>query len=318
MFRQFITPLLLCIFSISFTLYSLKKDLFQDPLEPFLKKQKPFVTVKFRGELGNQMFQVAAGLALALENKAEFILPKKNLTLKKEGASTNMKEVFFRLPVRKISRYQIRHKHHEEVFAPFSKIPFKPNLRLAGYYESEKHFRKYRNIIQKVFAPSEKTMAYLEKNYASILHHPKSVAIHVRTFYKDYLKDGITFYEDFPAPTMEYFEKAMSLFDEDCLFVVFSDYIPWCKKNFSHLKHNLIFIENEPYYHDFYLMSRCKHVITSPSSFSWWAAYLNPNPNKRVIARTPWALEENRVNDDIFLEDWELIEVDPHPTPPKF
>lgn len=41
-------------------------------------------------------------------------------------------------------------------------------------------------------------------------------------------------------------------------------------------------------YAEFVLMSRCKHHILANSSFSWWASYLNPNPEKTVLAPERW------------------------------
>ena len=105
----------------------------------------------------------------------------------------------------------------------------------------------------------------------------------------------------------EYFQKAISLFSQDALFVVFSNDINWCKTNLQGLAKNLIFIENEPYYHDFYLMSLCKHQIISNSSFSWWAAYLNRNPDKIVIAPINWFTKASGFHSkDLFPDEWIL------------
>jgi hypothetical protein len=85
---------------------------------------------------------------------------------------------------------------------------------------------------------------------------------------------------------MKYYQEAMKHFDDDTLFVVFSDDIDWCKSVFK--GDNFIFITNEQDYVDLYLMSLCKNNIIANSSFSWWGSWLNKNEGKKVIAPSKW------------------------------
>jgi hypothetical protein len=102
-------------------------------------------------------------------------------------------------------------------------------------------------------------------------------------------------------------KKSISLFPSHTTFIVCSDDIKWTKKFFSLFQGNFYFIEGEKYFIDFYLLSMCKNVIISNSSFSWWAAYLNSNENKVVIAPVPYAFDRNRKLNDTYPPDWILI-----------
>lgn len=82
-----------------------------------------------------------------------------------------------------------------------------------------------------------------------------------------------------------YYQKAMSQFP-DRKFLVFSDDISWCKKQDIFL--GCEFSTNTDEEKDLFDMSSCTDQIIANSSFSYWAALLNVNPDKKVIAPKAW------------------------------
>ena len=100
---------------------------------------------------------------------------------------------------------------------------------------------------------------------------------------------------------MDYYNKAIDLAGRNKHFVIFSNDIAWCKDNFVDV--NATFIENEKDYVDIYLMSLCKDNITSNSTFSWWASYLNSNPNKKIYTPKTW-FTHSHSNEDILPPEW--------------
>lgn len=243
--------------------------------------EKPFIIGKLYGQLGNQMFQVATALSLAQDNAAIAIFPE-FLESEEYNIPLNYKNVFHRIPTTHPNQHNVEFSYKEPAYH-YNPIPYQPNMSLFGYFQSEKYFKKNKDLILETFAPSEEILSYLESKYDFILKHPKTVSLHLR-FYLD------TKREFHPFVGINYLRKALEKFDKDSLLVIFSDHIGLAKQRLAKIlgqrKH--VFIEGNRHFEDLYLMSLCKHNIISNSSFSWWGAYLNRNANKVVIAPKRW------------------------------
>lgn len=129
------------------------------------------------------------------------------------------------------------------------------------YVQDPKYFDKYREEIKELFGDG---IGYLAQ-----------VGIHVRR--GDYV--GGSFHTDLCLS--DYYENAIALFPGKN-FLVFSDDPFWCEDKFKGDNFQVVFGGSE--LEDFNQLSSCEAQIISNSSFSWWAAYLCPNPAHRVIA----------------------------------
>lgn len=264
-----------------------------------------FVSCHLMGQLGNQLFEIATTLAYAWDHDLAPVFPE--LHSNAHRISYNRDALFFRLddsvPPRPFAQRVCQR-------TPFSidSIPALSDLYLDGYWQSWKYFHHYREELLSIFAPSDFYMDYLENKYAELLRHPKTVAIHVRTSVK-WKHDA----HKHPFVGFDYYERAIALFPEDSLFVIFSDRIESCKKRFSKMGKNILFIEGNDHIADFHLMSKMQHVILGTSTFSWWGAYLNENPNKIVVAPQEWLHPDYWPSSDyvadFYLPEWILLPV---------
>ncbi|MBI3236644.1 MAG: alpha-1,2-fucosyltransferase [Chlamydiales bacterium] len=267
-----------------------------------------FVTCDIRGAIGNQIFEIATTLAYAWEYDAIPVFPDLNRT--DSHISINRDLFFFRLDPSS-SSVPFTASYQEHAWHSSEKIPYQKNCKLFGYFQSWKRFHPYRDELLKIFAPSEKITSSLEKKYSALLRYPKTVSLHVRTFSPELHASKIH-----PFLGLEYYRKALSLFpDEQTLFVVFSDRINWCKKHLPSLKRAFLFIEDNNPIEDLFLMAKMKHHIIANSSYSWWGAYLNQNPEKIVVAPISWMHPDYYPfplvqPNDLLLPDWILVSPD--------
>lgn len=119
-----------------------------------------------------------------------------------------------------------------------------------------------------------------------------SVAVHIRR--SDYEQFNWTL-------DKAYYEKAIKKLCElvkDPVIFYFSDDPEWCIRNLGAA--DMFHYDDLT---DFYLMSQCKHNIIANSSFSFWAAMLNDNPDKVVIYPEDWKVTSNPVD----FEGWTAV-----------
>ena len=83
----------------------------------------------------------------------------------------------------------------------------------------------------------------------------------------------------------------------------------WVKSELSS-QGQFVFVDHnsvENGFEDLRLMSLCRHQIIANSSFSWWGAWLNPNPEKIVIAPRKWFNEDAGDTKDLYPPGWMKI-----------
>ena len=107
---------------------------------------------------------------------------------------------------------------------------------------------------------------------------------------------------------IDYYKQAESLIKQKVgipSFFVFSDDIAWCKNNLNFIN-PIYFVSNPkiPDYEELILMSSCKHNVIANSSFSWWAAWLNRNPEKIIIAPKKWIKRNEKIHKDTVPSEW--------------
>jgi hypothetical protein len=287
------------------------------------------VITNILGGLGNQMFQYAAGKALAARTNQTL---KLDITSFEEYKLRNFDLDCFNinyevattleLAAYKKNRYSIlsrflnklfpknffsNKKIYREPFYHFDPEFFKirNSVYLFGYWQTEKYFLDIKSEILKDFL-LRSPISQSAQNVEADIIKANAVSLHVRR--GDYVSnpDANSFHG---TCSLDYYKKAVDLISEShasARFFIFSDDIEWCKKHFDFIN-NPYYVEldkSAPDCEEMYLMSQCKHNIIANSSFSWWGAWLNLNPDKMVVAPIKWFADESINTSDLIPESW--------------
>jgi len=268
--------------------------------------------------LANQMFQYAVSQLLALRTDSKVVLDKNRLNSGMFSFHKYFKNLDF------VTEYnqgilQNNCKRIKET-KEFELIPeihnttsLNTNIILEGWFQNSEYFVGKEDYIKHLFEFNDDIVKKADENINMIkTNYPNKqlVSFHLRrpdnkddkhfiytVYYKHHIQDLLNKFDKnntvfliFTSDIQDVQEKLIDCFDEYNFQVVNKDEaISMC------------------------IMSKCDHNIIGASSYSWWAAYLNKNANKRVIIPSPWfspiSTQHNNYVNGLYLRDWEIYDM---------
>jgi hypothetical protein len=289
------------------------------------------IAVRLMGGLGNQMFQYACARNLATTRGLELVLDlgwfgdegARAPARKYELGAFGLQGRIVRLSQRRIDALEgfasrlatplrwipprltvVREKsmsfNTSIVEAPESSL-------LIGYWQSERYFEDVAETIRDQFSFHRSSNAADPGLLREIQDSP-SLGVHVRR--GDYVTSAKT---NLLHGTLDpaYYDEAVHHVtanrDVERIFV-FSDDPDWTE---AHLAFRLptthVRSSSGRAVDDLHLLQMCTHQVIANSSFSWWAAWLNDNPEKIVVAPKRWFRDPAIATPDLIPPGWHRI-----------
>lgn len=215
-----------------------------------------------KGNLGNQLFQIASTIGLAEKHQHEYGFPNWSYA-KYFKNQIPLLETDISFEVTREKEYN----YHEWALET-------GNYDINGWLQSEKYFNieKTKEIFE--FADFKNEL-YHKYNY---LFSRKTILVSVRR--GDFVKHPL-YYQLFH---LFYFKAIIENFPDwqDRNIIFTSDDISYCKYHFSFLK-NSFFLDNLSAIEQLALGEKFDDFIISNSTFSWWMAWLGEKENSKVI-----------------------------------
>jgi glycosyl transferase family 11 len=302
------------------------------------------ITVSLIGGLGNQMFQYAAGKALAERHGVPLALdisgfrnyalrpflldrllvpeammsaqaepaekPEENFTPAKWKARIDRLLGKAGLPKLASSpnEYREPHFHYDPAFEALG-----PTISLFGYFQSERYFNLIAGNLRDWFSPREPLGDTAAAALKRIETSQLPVSVHVRR--GDYLNPGTVEYHGILGET--YYREALGRLEasvgQEAKLFIFSDNAAAAEQVLNFVpKSRLVHVRGDPErpWEDMALMARCQHHVIANSSFSWWGAWLNRSTDKVVVAPRAWFAPvelSKRNTGDLYPPGWILV-----------
>lgn len=275
------------------------------------------ITSKLISGLGNQLFQYAIGRQLSLDRNTELKLDISffggqnlrsykldNFNIRAGIATPDEVATYFDIYTSK-SLYAKAYRRIEDARQKYKRRFFKEeqwwvyepelfkvssNVYIDGYWQHYKYFTKLNpQILNEITLKN--SLSTEAKEMLNKVTNRSSVAVHVRR--GDYITDPSA-YNFMGVLPVNYYIEAIKFIRAKVInprFYFFSDDLGWVKENLlTDDDMELVNMKDGRDYIDLDIMSKCTHNIIANSSFSWWGAYLNRNPDKIVIAPAQWVV----------------------------
>jgi hypothetical protein len=262
------------------------------------------------GRLGNQLFQYAALKSLCLHNNYVCTLPLlstrdwhgQNCLLESFNLSCNYTEDFSTL------EYSYEEPQIDLFDENFYNTP--DNTSIRGFFQNVKYFEKHKQEIVEELTPlpviynkAESIIARYRQEYPT----SEFVAVHIRRgdnvdvnieFGNRMFGQGTNLAPD--SIWGQYLNEAKKVFaGKDVKYLLFTggsrdndntEDLEWVNHNFDNTQH--ILASTSDVLTDYSLISLCDHnILCHATSFGWWAAYINRNPNKIMVAPKDYFLD---------------------------
>ena len=287
------------------------------------------IIVKLKGGLGNQFFQYAVARHIAELRRAvlkidisffktyelhtysiwpfniqeNFASPEEvaALTVQRQGIAERVIRRVLRKPPKLAPTY-IREKELFQFDPDILNLP--DGVYLDGSWQSEKYFADIEVIIHQEFTVKT-PQAGKDKELAEQMASCESVSLHIRR--GSYLLPPYNFIHG--TCSLDYYFRCVECLTQTVKrphFFIFSDEPEWARDNLK-LSYPTTLVDHngaDKDYEDLRLMSQCKHHIIANSTFSWWGAWLNQNPEKIVLAPRCWFKCDDYDPSDLIPDKW--------------
>jgi len=291
------------------------------------------ITVLLNGGLGNQLFQVFAALAAAIRNgdTCYFLYTMKDASGKRgtywNTLFHNLRPMTVIANAGNVDRFMKLPTYQEPEFR-YSQLPGNTAtnsipLKLVGYFQSDKYFADVRDEVYEKMQLLEQ-QRHIQAMFAESVWFScgvVTVAMHFR------IGDYAQIQDAHPILPLEYYKRALNhiitraastekinvlIFNQACDNAVIVDHMQQLRAVPAFAR-TCRFHKVQDMFDDWkqmLLMSVCDNNIIANSTFSWWGAYLNQNPEKIVCYPSTWfgpALK-NHDTRDLFPADWVRIQ----------
>jgi hypothetical protein len=262
-----------------------------------------YLTVVLSGGLGNQLFQIAAAYALALDLGVEFRISRRNFFgagAQGRGPENYSTTVFSSLHFTEDPIYSNEAVVWEQSWTYESvrsrvkaMIHDRGYACIQGYYQSDLYFGGHAAAIRGLFTPGGSGSGYatwlrqhkpaIADMYRELLEDNSYCFIGVRR--GDYLtKHNRTVHN----PCGEtYYRQAMLRMPSERYYIA-SDDIEWCRRTFVGPQFRFFELGLEEDEAQLAWMTLFRRYIISNSTFYWWGSYLSRYEDSVVVAPDKW------------------------------